>query len=385
MNRKLTAAMVGGGAGAFIGPVHRMALRLGNFADVVAGTFNRDAAQNAQTGRELFIAPERIYPDWQTMLQSEAKRPDRVDFVIVCTPNHLHHAITKASLEAGFDVMCEKPLTLTVAEAEELAALAKKKRRVIGLMHTYSGYPMVKLARDLVKNGSIGKVCKVVVEYQQGSFRKLDFSVPLDKRNKWKMDPKYSGISCCMGDIGIHAAHLVEYVTGLEIREVLAELSSYVAPAALDDDGSVLLRLSKGARGVMVSSKIATGEENGLRLKIYGEKRGLFWYQENPNYLRVAAQREPEQTFKRGNPYVREISPAAARAANVPAGHPEGYIEGFVNIYRNFCGTLEARRERRKPTELELDFPDARAGIRGMKFVEAAVKSSQAGGVWVTL
>ena len=296
MERKLTAAMVGGGVGAFIGPVHRMALRMGNLADVVAGAFNRNPEQNAQCGRDLGIAPDRVYRDWQTMLQCEAKRQDRVDFIIVCTPNHLHYGITKASLEAGFDVMCEKPLTLTVAEAEELAALARKKRRIVGVMHTYSGYPMIKLARDLVLNGTIGKVCKVVVEYQQGSFRKIDFTEPLDKRNKWKMDPKYSGDSCCMGDIGIHAAHLVEYVTGLEIREVLAELSSYVAPAALDDDGSVLMRLSKGARGVMVSSKIATGEENGLRLKIYGEKRGIFWYQENPNYLRVAAQREPEQT-----------------------------------------------------------------------------------------
>ncbi len=380
--RKLKMAMVGGGEGAFIGKIHREAVRMDGGVEVVAGMFNRDAAQNAAVGERLGITPDRVYPTWQALIAGEAVRSDRVDFISICTPNHLHYPIAKEALEAGFHVMCEKPMTLTVEEAREIAEIVKSTKRVFGLMHTYTGYPMVKLARDLVKRGDLGRICKVTVEYCQGSFRKMDFSVPLDKRNKWKMDPKCSGKSCCMGDIGIHAANLVEFVTGLEIRQVLADLSSFVAPRGLDDDGNVLLRLTGGAKGVLTASKIATGEENGLRLRVYGDRKGLVWMQEDPNVLKVRAQREPEQTWKRANPYVAEVSEASMRASRPPAGHPEGYIEGFANHYMNFCEAIRAVEAGKRPSAAALDFPNERDGVRGLRFIDAVVASSKAGGVW---
>ncbi|MCQ2389129.1 MAG: Gfo/Idh/MocA family oxidoreductase [Kiritimatiellae bacterium] len=385
MKKKLKMAMVGGGVGAFIGRIHRMAVGMDGQAELVAGIFNRDPAQNASVGAELGVAADRLYPSWEALIAGEATRAagDRADFVCICTPNHLHHPIAKAALESGFHVMCEKPIALTSAEAVELARLAKRRKRVFGLMHTYAGYPMVKLARDLVRRGDLGRICKVTCEYQQGSFRKMDFSQPLDKRNKWKMDPKCSGVSCCMGDIGVHAANLVEYVTGLKIKSLLADLTSFVAPRGLDDDGNVLLRLEGGAKGVIMASKVATGEENGLRLRVYGDKKGLVWQQEDPNALHVRAQREPEQVWKRANPYVKEVSPASARASRPPAGHPEGFIEGFANHYLNFCDAVRAVDAGETPPPEALDFPNAEDGVRGMRFIEATVASSRAGGVWV--
>ena len=382
--KKLKMAMGGGGVGAFVGKIHREAVRLDGGVDVVAGMFNRDPAQNAEIGDAIGVAPERLYSSWQELVAGEAALPkdERADFIAVCTPNHLHYPIAKAALEAGFHVMCEKPMTLTIEEAEELEALVGRTGRVFGLMHTYTGYPMVKLAHDLVARGDIGRVCKVVVEYAQGSFRKMDFSQPLDKRNKWKMDPACAGKSCCMSDIGVHAAHLVEYVTGLRIESLLADLSSFVAPAPLDDDGSVLLRFEGGAKGVLVASKVATGEENGLRLRIYGDKKGLVWKQERPNILRVRAQKAPEETWKRANPYVREVSESSARASRPPAGHPEGYIEGFANHYMNFCDTIRAVDAGERPTPAMLDFPGVHDGVRGLRFIEAVVASNAAGGVW---
>jgi len=382
--RKLKMAMVGGGIGAFIGKIHREAVRMDGGVEVVAGMFNRDPAQNAEVGAANGVAPDRLYATWEALIAGEAALPkdERADFIAICTPNHLHYPIARAALLAGFHVMCEKPMTLTVPEAEDLARLVKKTKRVFGLMHTYTGYPMVKLAHDLVKRGDLGKICKIVVEYHQGSFRKMDFSVPLDKRNKWKMDPKCSGRSCCMSDIGVHAANLLEYVSGLKITSLLADLSSFVAPKGLDDDGAVLLRLEGGAKGVMSVSKIATGEENGLRLRVYGEKKGLYWNQEEPNLLRVRAQREPEQTWKRANPYVKEVSESSARASRPPAGHPEGYIEGFANHYMNFCDAIRAVDAKRRPTPVELDFPGVADGVRGMRIIDAVVDSHRAGGVW---
>ena len=290
------------------------------------------------------VAPDRLYGDWEALVRGEAARPadERPHFIAICTPNHLHYPIARAALDAGFHVMCEKPMTLTVAEAADLARRVKRTKRIFGLMHAYTGYPMVKLARDLVQRGDLGRICKVTVEYQQGSFRKMDFTQPLDRRNRWKMDPRCSGASCSMADIGVHAAHIAEFVTGLRITQLLADLSSFVAPKGLDDDCNVLLRLQGGARGAMLVSKVATGEENGLRLRVYGERKGLYWNQEEPNILRVKAPREPEQTWKRANPYVTAVSPAAARASRPPAGHPEGYIEGFANIYLDFCAAIRA-------------------------------------------
>ena len=381
----LKMGMVGGGVGAFVGKVHRMGARMIGGITVAAGCFNRDPRQNAEIGDRLGVAPERLYGSFEEMIARESALPpdERVDFISICTPNYLHYDEVVAALKAGFHVMGEKPMTMTVEEAVALERLVKKSRRVFGLMHTYTGYPMVKLARDLVARGEIGAVEKVVVEYPQGSFRKMDFTLPLDKRNKWKMNPKTSGASCCMGDIGVHAANMLEYVTGLEIKEVLSDLHGFTPGiGSLDDDGDCFLKLAKGARGVLIASKVATGEENGFRFHVYGSKKGIFWYQENPNVLHVAAQRAPEQLWKRGNPYVAEVSPAAARASNVPAGHPEGYTEGFANIYRNFADTIRATEEGRRPTELELDFPGVRAGVRGMRFIAAVVDSARSGNVW---
>lgn len=371
MKRRLAYAMVGGAKGSFIGPIHRMAIRMDDLADLVAGSFTRDAAKNLTDGASLGISKDRVYGDWKDLIAAEQ---GSIDFLAICTPNDSHYEIAKAALEAGISVMCEKPLSITAQEAEELATLAKRKRRVLGVPFTYLGFPMVKLARDLVRKGELGNVCKVVVEYAQGSFRKIDFTKPLDKRNAWKMDPKRSGRSCVVADIGVHGASLVEYVTGLDIVSVLADLSSYAPGNKLDDDASILLRLQKGAKGVMAVSKIATGEENGVRVRVYGDKASLYWNQESPNYLSVKYPFAPERIYKRNAPYVADMSDTASRLSRIPAGHHEGFIEAFANHYREFCAAVSGARNR--------DFPDAREGVRTMRFVDAVLDSSAAGGWW---
>ena len=344
--------MVGGGKGSFIGPVHRMAIRMDDLADLVDGCYSHA-------------------DDWREMLE---RCRGKADFISVCTPNDSHYEIARAALEAGFDVMCEKPLSLSLAEAEELERLARRKRRVLGIPFTYSGFPMVKLARDLVARGELGKIDKVVLEYSQGSFRKIDFSKPLDRRNAWKMDPAKSGPSCVVADIGVHGFHLIEHVTGLEVKKVLADLSSFAPGNRLDDDASILMRLSKGAKAAFVVSKVATGEENGVRLRVYGDKASLYWNQEENNYLHVKSPFAPERIYKRNAPYVGELSAASKRLSRIPAGHHEGFIEGFANIYREFC---EAVRDRKAH-----DFPGPREGVRTMRFVAAALRSDANGNTW---
>lgn len=372
--KRLTYAMVGGGKGSFIGPVHREAIRLDNLADIVAGNFSRDMESNLATAKELGLDESRVYPDWQSLIAAEK---GRIDFLAICTPNDSHYPIAKAALEAGMNVMCEKPLSVTSEEAIDLERTARGKRRILGVPFTYSGYPMVKLARDLVKKGELGRICKVVVEYQQGSFRKIDFTKPLDKRNAWKMDPKRSGKSCVVADIGVHGAHLIEYVTGLEIRRIAADLSSFAPGNRLDDDASILMRLSKGAKAVMAMSKIATGEENGIRLRVYGDKASLVWKVEEGNYLRVKTAAGPEQTYKRNAPYVEGISPVAKRCSRIPAGHHEGFIEAFANHYREFCSAINGVKG--------CDFPQAREGRRTIQFVDAALESGKADSKWVNV
>lgn len=367
--KRLKYAMVGGALGSFIGPIHREAIRMDNLADLEAGCFSRDAAVNDETAAELGVS--RVYSDWKALIAAEK---GRVDFLAVCTPNDSHYEIAKAALQAGLNVMCEKPLSLTLKEANALAALAKRKRLVLGVPFTYLGFPMLKLAQDLVKRGELGSICKVVMEYSQGSFRKIDFTKPLDKRNAWKMDPKRSGRSCVVADIGVHGASIVEYVTGLEIEAVLADLSSYAPGNRLDDDASILLRLTKGAKGSMVVSKIATGEENGVRLRVYGDKASLYWNQEAPNYLSVKYPFGPERIYKRNAPYIAALSENARLASRIPAGHHEGFIEAFANHYRGFCACLAKRKA--------CDFPTAHEGVRTMRFVEAVLKSSKANSRW---
>lgn len=349
---RLRYAMVGGGPGSFIGPIHRSAVRLDDLADLVDGCYSHA-------------------DDWRALLK---RVEGRVDFVTICTPNDSHYAIAKAALEAGFDVMCEKPLSLTLAEAMELEKLARRKKRILGIPFTYSGMPMVKLARDLVARGELGTIDKVVLEYSQGSFRKIDFAKPLDKRNAWKMDPRRSGPSCVVADIGVHAFHLIEYVTGLEVKSLLADLMSFAPGNRLDDDASILMRLAKGAKASVVVSKIATGEENGVRLRVYGDKASLYWNQEDGNYLAVKSAFGPERIYKRNAPYMAELSAAAKRASRIPAGHPEGFIEAFANIYDEFCAAVRDRKAH--------DFPGPREGVRTMKFVEAALASNRHGNRW---
>ena len=373
-NRRLTYAMVGGARGSFIGPIHRMAVRMDDLADLVAGCFSRDAKTNSASAEKFGVAADRIYADWKKLVAAER---GRIDFLVICTTNETHYAIAKAALEAGMDVFCEKPLSLTVREAETLGRLAAKKHLVLGIPFTYTGYPMVKLARDLVRRGELGKVDKVVLEYVQGSFRKVDFGKPLDKHNAWKMNPRISGPSCVVADIGVHAFTLIEYVTGLEVKTLLADLSSFAPGNRLDDDASILMRLSGSAKASLVTSKIATGEENGVRLRVYGDRASLFWDQETPNVLSVKYPLKPEMVFRRNAPYVETLSSAARRTSRFPAGHPEGFVEALANIYDEFVAAVITRKTR--------DFPGARAGIRSMRFVEAALSSAKSGNKWTKI
>ena len=366
--KRLAYAMVGGAKASFIGPIHRMALRMDNLADLVAGNFSRDARRNAASGAAFGLDPARVYADWKSLIAAEK---GNIDFLVVCTTNETPYAIAKAALEAGLDVFCEKPLSLTVREAETLGRLAARKGLVLGVPFTYTGYPMVKLARDLVKRGDLGRVDKIHLEYVQGSFRRPD------RRISWKMDPKIAGPSCVVADIGVHAFTLIEYVSGLTVESLLADLSAYGNDAGLDDDASILMRLSAGAKAALVTSKVATGEENGVRLRVYGTKGSLHWDQEKPNELMLKFPTQPDQILRRKAAYVDALSPAATRASRFPAGHHEGFVEALASIYDEFVAAVKSRRP--------ADYPNATAGVRSMRFVEAALKSSNANAAWVAL
>ncbi|MBR4653216.1 MAG: Gfo/Idh/MocA family oxidoreductase [Kiritimatiellae bacterium] len=374
----------GGGIGAFIGEVHRKAARMDGYVQMTAGAFDIDPQRSLEQGKILGLDPKRVYTDYKTMLKAESALPkgERVDFVSICTPNFTHYPIATACLEAGFNVMCEKPMTMTVDEAVSLQKLVRKTGLTFGLLHTYTGYPMVKLARDIVKAGDLGRIRKVVVQYPQGWLGNLAKTMPL--KAAWRTDPKQSDASCCMGDIGTHAANLAEYITGLKITSVLADLSTYLG-GKLDDDGNVLLRMEKGVKGALLATQVGPGEENNLHIWVYGDKKSLCWYQENPNYLRVLSDTEPEQVWKRGNPYVAAKSPSAGRCTRTPCGHPEAFLEAFANHYKNFTDTIRAKELKKKPTALELDFPTVEDGVRGMKFVAAVVESSKKGNVWIRI
>jgi len=383
LDRKLNMGMIGGGPGAFIGDVHRKAARMDGGIQLVAGAFDINPRKSKQMGRELMIPSKRTYRTYEEMIEKELKLPDgeRIDFVSVTTPNNWHFPIAKDFLEAGFHVMCEKPMTFNVAEAKQLKKIVNKTRRVFGLMHNYTGYPMVKLARDLVRGGEIGKIRKIVVQYPQGWL-----ATALEKTGQqqaaWRTDPKQSGGAGCMGDIGTHAENLSEYITGLKIKEVCADLSIFVKGRRLDDDGNCLLRFNNGARGVLHASQISIGEENNLAIWIYGEEKGLEWHQEHPNYLYVKVPNGPEKVWKRGNEYVGAASPAAGRATRLPSGHPEAFFEAFANNYVNFAETVRARITRTKPDPLALDFPNVDDGLRGMLFIETVLASTKSSRKW---
>ncbi len=380
----LRMGMVGGGPGAFIGDVHRRAACLEGDVELVAGAFSASPAKSRRKGRELGLSRARVYGSYLDMVERERAMPAdrRIDFVSVVTPNHMHFPVAKNFLEAGFHVVCDKPMTLDVSEARRLRRVVARSRRVFALTHNYTGYPMVKLARDLVRQGELGPLRKIVVQYSQG-WLSTRLERAGHKQAEWRADPKRSGAAGCIGDIGTHAENLAEYITGLKIVELCADLTTFVRGRRLDDDGSILLRLQRGVRGVLFASQISVGEENGLAIRIYGEEKGLEWHQEHPNTLRVKSQDGPLEVWSRGNGYVAERSPAAARATQLPAGHPEAFLEAFANVYRNATDTMRARRVRARPDPLALDYPTVNDGLRGMSFIETVVKSSGSGRKWL--
>ncbi len=386
LKRKLRMGMIGGGPGAFIGEVHRKAARMDGQVELVAGAFDIKPQKSRQMGRELCIDTKRTYNNYPEMIAQESALPEgeRIDFVSITTPNNWHFPIARDFLKAGFHVLCEKPMTMTLKQAKELQKIVQSTRKVFGLMHNYTGYPMVKLARDMVLQGDLGKILKIVVQYPQGWLIH-----PIERQGQqqaaWRTDPKQSGSAGCIGDIGSHAENLAEYISGLKITEICADITTFVKGRRLDDDGNCLLRFNKGAKGLLHASQISIGEENNLAIWIYGEKRSLEWHQEHPNYLYVKEIDAPMQIWRRGNDYVAAKSPAAGRATRIPSGHPEGYIEAFANIYRNFTDAIRARIVGRKPTELELDFPQVAEGVRGMGFIETVVTGSKSKQKWVKM
>jgi len=378
--------LIGGGPGAFIGEVHRKASRLDGEIELVAGAFDIDPQKSKDMGKNLALDPKRVYSDYKEMIKAESALPvgDRVDFVAVTTPNNWHFPIARDFLKAGFHVMCEKPMTLTSDEGKELQKLVREKELVFGLMHNYTGYPMAKLARDMVKKGDLGKIRKIVVQYPQGWL-----ATALEKTGQmqasWRTDPKQSGAGGCVGDIGTHAANLAEYISGLKITHICAELTAFVPGRPLDDDCNCLLKFDNGAKGVLHATQIGIGEENNLAIWVHGEKASLEWHQEHPNYLYVREIDKPEQVWKRGNGYVGAYSAAAGRGTRIPSGHPEAFIEAFANNYMNFAETVKCAIAGETPSELALDFPSVEAGVRGLLFIETVVASSKSDKKWTPM
>ena len=384
--REVRMGMVGGGPGAFIGEVHRKAARMDGQLELVAGAFSRDAARSRQQGAELYLDPHRVYGDYSALLSAESAMDpgERIDVLSIVTPNDSHFRIACDALDAGFHVILDKPMTRTLEEAVELKSRADRSDRVFMLTHNYTGYPMVKLARDLVAQGELGEVRSIKVQYAQGWLHTALESAG-SAQAEWRTDPARSGAAGCMGDIGTHAENLVRYVTGLSIEAVCADLTSFVEGRRLEDDGSCLVRWQGGVKGLLHASQIAAGEENGLVLRVYGTKAGLEWRQEEPNRLLLKRPAGPLEVWRRGNGYVAERSPAAGRATRIPFGHPEGFIEAFANLYVNAAETIRARTAGKEPDPLALDFPTAEDGLIGMRFIDAVVRSSADGAVWVSL
>ena len=378
---RLRMGLVGGGKGAFIGAVHRIAAELDGRIELVCGAFSSDPSRSKRFGQELYdLPPNRSYGTFNEMVTEELRlsTEERMHFVVIATPNHLHFPVAESSLQAGFHVVSDKPVTFDLGEARTLRALAAEKDLLFGLTHNYTGYPMVKEARELIKAGALGSIRRVIVEYIQGWLAER-LETQGNKQAIWRTDPRFSGSAGCMGDIGTHGENLLEYVTGLEIDSLCADLTTFVPGRLLEDDGNVLLRFSNGARGVLLASQIAVGEENGLKLRVYGERASLEWVQTDPNSLVVRWPDRPFEVRRTGGPGVSEAATAATR---LPAGHPEGFLEAFAVLYRNFAAALEARLAGRDPTSEELDFPTIDDGVRGMAFIDAVVDSSKRGGVW---
>jgi predicted dehydrogenase len=382
MTRKLRMGMVGGGKDAFIGAVHRFAANLDGRIELVAGAFSSNPKKSHESGALLLLNPDRVYDSYEAMAKQEAALPadQRIDFVSIVTPNFAHYPAAKTFLEAGFNVICDKPMTLNLEEALKLREVVRKSGKVFALTHNYTGYPMVKEARAMVRAGELGKILKIVTEYPQGWLLN-----PIDqegqKQASWRTDPERAGASGCIGDIGTHGENLARYISGLEIEELCADFTSFVEGRRLEDDGNMLVRYQGGARGVLYASQISAGEENNLTIRVYGTKASLEWHQEYPNELVVKFQDAPRKTYRRGNGY---LSDAAKRFTRLPAGHPEAFIEAFANIYLEASRAIEAEVAG-QPLPQDLDFPNVDDGVEGMAFIAAAVQSAKAGAVWTKL
>ncbi len=385
MKRKMRMGMVGGGLGAFIGDIHRKAAIMDGHIELVCGAFSRDPENSKKTGESLYLPEDRVYTSYEEMIAKEKSLPDgeRMDFVSIVTPNHVHFPVAKAALENGFHVVSDKPMTVSSSEAEALVSLVEKTGLMFALTHNYTGYPMVKQARNLARGGALGNIRKIVVEYPQGWLAtKLEGD---NKQATWRSDPAQAGPAGAMGDIGTHAENLAEYISGLEISDVCADLGSVVEGRSLDDDANILLRFSNGARGVMHASQISVGEENPLKIFIYGDKKGLEWHQEEPNTLLVKHLDRPVERYRTGLDHGGYLCDAAMSNARLPSGHPEGFIEAFANIYRNFALALGSHLEGQKPAPEHLDFPTVRDGLRGMKFIETVITSNNSDKKWTPM
>ncbi len=379
--RRIRLGMVGGGPGAFIGAVHRIAARMDDHYELAAAALSSDPARSRSAAQDLHIAPDRAYGSYTEMAAAEAKRPDRIEAVSIVTPNNMHYSMAKAFLEAGIHVICDKPLTTTVQEALDLAAIVRRTGLIFGLTHNYTGYPMVRQARQMIAGGQLGKIRVVQVEYAQDWL-----ATPLEttgqKQAAWRTDPAQSGPGGSLGDIGTHAYNIACFVTGLHCREVAADVSIFVPGRRLDDNVQLLLRFAEGAKGALWVSQVATGNANNLRLRVYGEKAGLEWHQEEPNTLQFAKLGEAPETIRRPGP---GGSSPAAHASRIPAGHPEGYLEGFAQLYTDLAEQIHARREGRSPSLASLLVPNVEDGVEGMRFIAATLESGRRNAAWVNL
>ena len=380
-NRRLRLGQVGGGQGAFIGAVHRIAARIDDRYTLTAGCFASTPEKSKASGAELLLDPDRVYGDYASMAKAEAAREDGIDAVSIVTPNHVHFAIAKAFLEAGIHVICDKPMTTSLADAKALAALVATTGKVFVLTHNYTGYPMVRQARAMVAAGELGAIRVIQAEYPQ-DWLTTNLEETGLKQAVWRTDPAQSGPAGCTGDIGTHAYNLACYMTGMNADALLADLTTFSPGRRLDDNASMLLRYDNGARGMIWASQVAPGNENGLKIRIYGEKGGLSWAQENPNYLLHTPFGEPPRTITRAGAGAGE---AAGRVTRIPAGHPEGYLEGFATIYSDAAELISASIDGRAPDAAAATVPDVTDGVEGVAFIEAVVASSAAGGVWQKL
>ena len=383
MNRKLRMGMVGGGKDAFIGAIHRIAANMDGQIELVCGALSIDPQIAEESGKMLFLDPGRTYKTYDELITKESQLPEnvRMDFLTIVTPNFAHFAPAMMALDHGFNVVIEKPITFSLEEAKQLKAKVEETGLLLLLTHTYSGYPMVKQAKQMVKEGVIGKIRKIYVEYPQGWLSKLSEREG-NTQAAWRTDPSKSGKSGCMGDIGTHAAHLAEYISGLKITKLCADLNIVVENRMLDDDGNVLLGFDNGANGVLMASQVAAGEENALKIRLYGELGGLEWRQEEPNTLLVKWLDKPTQILRAGAGYGDRLSSYAIHNTRTPGGHPEGFLEAFGNLYRNFALTLSARIHGTEAPKEAFDFPSVDDGVRGMAFINNVVKSSQSTEKW---